>query len=479
MSRYSLFLLHAAAVSAFLFAATILLAQEEPAGDKDDPLEEESGFAADAGYDQIELFTKVLEIVRQNYVDKDKATYEQLIGDALEGMLAGLDPHSQFMQRPIFEQLKKSTGSTYDGVGITIATKNDILTIVAVREDGPAARAGVLAGDQILRINNIAAEKVGLAEAISMLKGKPGQTLALTLRRPANKDLIEVEMVREVIQRDTVKDARLLPKASAGPYKIGYIRLLQFSSPTANQLAEQLDYLEDMGMEAFILDMRNNPGGLLNSAVDVCGEFVEPNTLVLTTEGRPEITDVNTYFTNQTKERDRRYPMAILVNHASASGAEVVAGALQDLNRAVIVGSTTFGKGSVQSIMPIGSGTAIRLTTAKYYTPSKRTIHENGVIPNIVVTLTPDEEKQLLASWRGDEFEGEKKGESVNFRDRQLDRAVDALKGALIYGKLNGNGKDRKKTASPKPANSAKPANAKPKAAGAKPSVPKPVKAAD
>ncbi|MFV1993914.1 MAG: S41 family peptidase [Verrucomicrobiales bacterium] len=412
-------------------------ANEPTRGSAQDGADATSTSSPESGFDEIELFYRVIEVVRQNYVDKDAVTYEKLIGSALQGMLAGLDPHSQFMQKPIFEQLKKSTGSTYDGVGITIALKTDVLTIVAVREDGPAARSGVLAGDQVLRINDIAADKIGLSEAIALLKGKPGKTLSLTLRRPANKELFEVEMVREIIQRDTVKGAKLLPKSVAGPYRIGYIRLLQFNSPTANQLAQQLDYLEGKGMEAFILDLRNNPGGLLGSAIDVCGEFVDPETLVLTTEGRPEVTDITPYYTAEEHQDTRHYPMAILVNHGSASGAEVVAGALQDLHRAIIVGTTTFGKGSVQSIMPMGRGTAIRLTTAKYYTPSKKTIHENGVTPNIVVSLTPSEEAQLARWRRLDELDEEEKLALKRFRDHQLIRAADALKGALVYQDLD------------------------------------------
>ena len=434
-----------------LFAPANLLAVEaDPSLTEDDP--SPSRFEKESGYDQIELFTRVLEIVRQNYADSDKISYDTLIGDALEGMLAGLDPHSQFMQRPIFEQLKRSTDSTYDGVGITIAIKGEALAIVAVREDGPAARAGVLPGDQILRIGDITAEKVGLTEAIFLLKGKPGKALALTLHRPATKELIEVEMIREVIQRDTIKDARLLSKSIAGRHKIGYIRLLQFSTPTADELGVQLNYLEEKGMEAFVLDLRNNPGGLLHSAIDVCSEFLPPDTLVLTTEGRPDVADVTTFYTEERSETLRGYPIAVLVNHASASGAEVVAGALQDLNRAIVVGSTTFGKGSVQSVMPVGSGSAIRLTTAKYYTPSKRTIHENGVIPNIIVSLTPSEEKRLLQEW-GEGRSAKKSTEDEEndtkpFRDRQLARAVDAIKGALVYSDLG----DKKRSSPKRPA---------------------------
>lgn len=412
----------------------------EPA-DTDDgaALTDESGLDPDA-FEQIELFTRVLEIVRQNYVDPEKVTYEKLINSALTGMLADLDPHCQFMQPRVFKQLRQNTGSTYEGVGITISVRNDTLSIVTVREDGPAARAGVLPGDQILKINNILTEDVGLTEAVQLLKGKPGEKLKLTLRRPATKELIEVEMVREIIKQSTVKDITLLDPKLTTPYKIGYARILQFSDPTAEELAEALDELEQQGMEAFVLDMRNNPGGLLNIAIDVIGEFVPAGELVLTTEGKPGSGEVRPYRTLAAKKRrDRNYPIAILMNHASASGAEVVAGALQDMRRAIVVGETSFGKGSVQSILPLDgtNGKAIRLTTAKYYTPSHRTIHENGVIPNIVASLTPSEEEQLARWFNRESLNPEQRKKIENFQDLQLMRAVDAMKGALVYAKKN------------------------------------------
>ena len=429
--------------------------QPKPVADDD-----ESGLA------QIELFTQVLEMVRQDYVDSEKTTYERLINSALEGMLADLDPHSQFMHPRVFEQLKQNTGSTYEGVGITISYRNEVLSIVTVREDGPAARAGVLPGDQILKINNSLTEKLSLSEAIGLLKGKPGQKLKLTLRRPATSDLIEVEMVREIIREDTVNDVGLLAADQTEPYKIGYARLLQFSEPTAEELANALDQLEAKGMQAFILDLRNNPGGLLGSAVDVAGEFLPANTLVLTTEGRPGSGMVKPYHTSETRPRERTYPVAILVNNSSASGSEVVAGALQDLKRAIIVGETTFGKGSVQSVKALQGGRAIRMTTAKYYTPSKRTIHENGVIPNIIATLTPDEEEQMMGHWHRDRLSPEERKKLGDFDDRQLARAIDAMKGALIFSSMQ-------KPATPEKPAVAAPAPPEPKPAAA-PGPPKP-----
>ncbi|MDF1826263.1 MAG: S41 family peptidase [Verrucomicrobiales bacterium] len=393
--------------------------------------------AEDSGFKEIELFTEVLETIRQSYVDPDKVTYEQLINSALEGMLADLDPHCQFMQPKVLEQLKRNTDSTYEGIGVTISTKNEVLSIVTAREDGPAAKAGILPGDQILKINNQLTEDVGISQAVNLLRGKPGEPLKLTIRRPATQQLLEFEMKREVIKQSSVKDIKILNPELTAPYRMGYARILQFSEPTAEELADGLDKLEQEGMDAFILDMRNNPGGLLGSAIDVCGEFVEAGTVVLTTEGKPGSGEIKVYRTSdEKKRRDRDYPLAILVNHSSASGAEVVSGALQDLKRCVVVGETTFGKGSVQSIIPIGEGKALRMTTAKYYTPSHRTIHENGVVPNIVATLTPAQENNL-AQWFGrDTLSPAERKKIEKFRDPQLIRAVDSMKGALVYSSV-------------------------------------------
>ncbi|MEM6916115.1 MAG: S41 family peptidase [Verrucomicrobiota bacterium] len=391
----------------------------------------------DSGFKEIELFTEVIETIRQSYVDPEKVTYEKLINSALEGMLADLDPHCQFMQPKVLEQLKRNTDSTYEGIGVTISTKNEVLSIVTAREDGPAAKAGILPGDQILKINGQLTEDVGISQAVNLLRGKPGEPIKLTVRRPATQQLLEFEMKREVIKQSSVKDIKILNTELTAPYRMGYARILQFSEPTAKELADGLDQLEMEGMDAFILDMRNNPGGLLQSAIDVCGEFVEAGEVVLSTDGKPGLGEIKIYRTSaEKKRRDREYPLAILVNHSSASGAEVVSGALQDLKRCVVVGETTFGKGSVQSIIPIGEGKALRMTTAKYYTPSRRTIHENGVVPNIIATLTPAQEANLARWFSRDTLPPEERKKIERFRDPQLIRAVDAMKGALVYSSI-------------------------------------------
>ena len=434
--------------------------EESPAEEKETPPAEEKPEPKksekktdpqDNGYKQVEILLRAMETIRQKYVDEDKVTYDRLMEAALEGMFSSLDPHSSYMHKRLFDQMQKSQGNSYDGIGITISFKDQLLKIVSVREDGPAARAGIFPGDEIIRIDGVLTSNVEITDALNMLRGKPGQPIKLVLRRTSTKEILEMEVVREVMKESTIKDTMLLKPKIAGTDKIGYLRLLQFNQPTARELADALDELEDRGMQALVLDLRNNPGGLLSSAVDVCGEFLPPDTTVLTTRGRVDSMNPPPYTTAEKQRRSRTYPVAILINQSSASGAEVVAGALQDLNRAVIVGETSFGKGSVQSIIPMGMGTgaAMRLTTAKYYTPSQRVIHEEGVVPNIEITLTPGEDQQL-AQWRNRTNLSEEDQQSLeHFRDRQLERAVDAMKGALVYQKKKSPPTEEKKNPTP------------------------------
>ncbi|MDA0812482.1 MAG: S41 family peptidase [Verrucomicrobia bacterium] len=420
--------------------------QDEPAEDSEtkEPVEATAPLKEDDdGYAQVELLLRAMEIVREHYVDESKVSYESLVNNALAGMLSALDPHSQFLYPALYEQVKETLDDgTYDGVGIAVAPKNGALSIVSVREDGPAARAGVLPGDQIVQIGNRLAKDLPIVEAVQMLRGNPGESMKLILKRPTTDELRSVEILREVIKEDTVKDVMLIDESMTGTRKIGYARLLQFNEPSAGELRDALDRLEDDGMEAFVLDLRNNPGGLITSAVDVCGEFVPPETSIVTTEGRVRAHDQPPYLTASRKQRERTYPMAVLVNHSSASGSELVAGALQDLKRAVIVGETTFGKGSVQGIIPMQQGTALRLTIAKYYTPDKWTIHERGVTPDIVATLTPEQEERVFKWWAAPDRRAADGVKSLaDLGDRQLQRAVDALQGVLV---LQGRGADKK-----------------------------------
>lgn len=385
-------------------------------------------------YVQMEKLTRAMEMVRQNYVDESKITYEELVEGALEGMLARLDPHCEYMGKSLFEDLQREQSDTSEGVGITIALRQNQLTIITVRDDGPAAREGVLTGDQLVRINDVMTDSVGVAEAMQLLRGKAGEEVRLTVRRPGTKQFIEFKVKYETLTETSVHDPMILAEKMAGEFKIGYARISQFNAPTARELSNALDELEKQGMQAFVLDLRNNPGGLVDSAVAICGEFLPEGTVVVTTEGRVASQNPPPYRTPSRAGKDpRRYPIAILINHASASASELTAGALQDLKRAIVVGTTSFGKGSVQTILPMKSGAAMRLTTAKYYTPSHRTIHEQGILPNIVSALTSEEESRI-SKWRATHGTGEAAAiELSNLGDKQLERGVDALKGVLVF----------------------------------------------
>ena len=385
-------------------------------------------------YLQMEMLTRAMEMVRQNYVEESKVTYEELVEGALEGMLSRLDPHCEYMGKSLFEDMRREQSDTSEGIGITIALRQNLLTIITVRDDGPAAREGVLAGDQLVRINEVLTDSVGVAEAMQLLKGKAGDEVRLTVRRPGTKQFLEFKVKHETLSESSVHDDMLLAAKMAGEYKIGYVRVSQFNSPTARELAKTLDALEKQGMQALVLDLRNNPGGLVDSAVQICGEFLPEGTVVVTTEGRVASQNPPPYRTPPRGGKEpRKYPMAVLINHGSASASELTAGALQDLKRAIVVGTTSFGKGSVQTILPMKNGAAMRLTTAKYYTPSHRTIHENGVEPNIIAALTTEEESRI-AKWRASHGTGDAASlELANLGDKQLERAVDALKGVLVF----------------------------------------------
>jgi carboxyl-terminal processing protease len=386
----------------------------------------------DAGYENLTVFTRALQLIRQDYVDPNKIGYKDLTYSALRGMLGSLDPHSQFMQPTDFRDMQDETRSEFGGLGIVVSTKDGVITVVSPMEDTPGFRAGILPGDQILRINGITTEKMSLQDAIDLLRGDPGQKVTLTIFRPSNKETKDYVLQREIIKVSSVKDSKILDQSITGNFKIGYLRITQFNEPTAQELDQKLNELQAKGMQALIVDLRYNPGGLLTSAVDVCGLFLPPKTMVVYTEGR-DASQRREYDTAKNEKQRPNFPMVLLVNGGSASGSEIVAGALKDLNRAILVGETTFGKGSVQSVIQLPDGSALRLTTAKYYTPSKQVIHEKGITPNIKASLSPDQERALLLRRRDGPLSPDEQKIVNEQKDPQLDRAVDALKGVMIY----------------------------------------------
>src|ERR1700746_1214861 len=286
----------------------------------------------DNGYSQISIFAKAIELIRQDYVDGSKTSYHDLVTAAMKGMPSSLDPHSQFMDPDDFRDMQDDTRSRFNGLGIEVSMKNGLPTVITAIEDTPAAKAGILPGDQILRINGISTERMDLQDAINVLRGPAGRKVTLTLLRPSTKEIKDYPLERAEIKVQSVKGTRLLDADLTGPIKIGYIRLIQFNEPTAEDLAKALDDLQKQGMQALILDLRNNPGGLLNSAVDVCAQFLPSNTKVVSTQGRVA-SQQHDYLTSGAKKERPNFPMVVLINEGSASGAETVAGAVKGLHR--------------------------------------------------------------------------------------------------------------------------------------------------
>ena len=396
----------------------------------------------DAGYENLTVFTRALQLIRQDYVDPNRIGYKELTYSALHGMLSALDPHSQFMEPSDFRGMRDETRSQFGGLGIVVSTRDGVLTVISPMEDSPGYRAGILPGDQILRINGKSTEKMSLQDAIDLLRGDPGQKVILTIYRASSKQTKDYSLLREIIKVASVKDAKILDESLTGGFKLGYVRVTQFNEPTAQELDRKLSELHNQGMQALVVDLRYNPGGLLTSAVDVCALFLPPKTMVVYTEGR-DASQRREYFTDKNTRPRENFPVVLLVNNGSASGAEIVAGALQDLNRAILVGETTFGKGSVQSVIQLPDGSGLRLTTAKYYTPGKQVINEKGVTPNIKASLTADQERALLLKRRDAPLSSDEQKFVSEQKDPQFDRAIDALKGVMIY---NQNAKQSQET---------------------------------
>lgn len=384
-------------------------------------------------YKEMKTMARAIELIRQDYADGDKTGYEDLVYGALRGMLKDLDPHSDFMDPKDFKGMQEDTRSEFGGLGVVVGLKDERLTIVAPMEGTPGFRAGLLPGDVLLEIDGRSAEKMSLRDAVDKLRGEPGTPVRLAVGRAGEKEPVKFEIEREVIKVPSVRGARVLE--GDGP-RIGYVRVTQFSEPTGKEFARALNDLEKQGIEALVLDLRFNPGGLLGSAVEVAGEFLPGGALVAYTEGRSAAAE-RRYLAPGKGRKPRAYPVAVLVNGSSASGAEIVAGALKDTGRALLVGETTFGKGSVQSVVSLPDGSALRMTTAKYFTPGQQPIHEKGVAPHLVAAMSAEEEARLLAQRRREDLPaGSREEEPVGaVEDAPLQRAVDALRGALLHAR--------------------------------------------
>jgi carboxyl-terminal processing protease len=432
MKRKCFYGLLLAALALNLLVGAQVYRQNVSAAEKEDP------------YPNLKLFSTVLERVRHEYVDGDKVTYQDLVQGAMKGMLNTLDPHSEFMEASKYDELKKDTQGEFGGVGIVISMKDNHVTVVSPMEDTPGFKAGILSGDRIIKIDGRSTEKFSIQDAVKKLRGEPGSKVEVTIIRPSTGTLTNYTLTRAAIKVDTVKDINGKREFPLSENKIGYVKLTQFGEQTADDFEDALRKLGKKGMETLVLDLRSNPGGLLDSAVKVVEKFVPRNTLIVSTEGRGS-TQPSEFRANG-RNTHLNLPMVVLVNGGSASASEIVSGALQDLTaagkcKAVILGEQTFGKGSVQSILPLSDGNALRLTTAKYYTPSHKVIHEKGITPDIIVPMSEEEERDLFykRSPGGLEALDEKDRERVQkAHDVQLDRAMDLLKGLSVYTKRNG-----------------------------------------
>ena len=350
-------------------------------------------------YEELKTFTEVLAHVQKHYVEEVKS--KDLVYGAIRGMLSTLDPHSAFMPPDVYKEVQVETKGEFGGVGIQIGMKENRLTVIAPIDGTPAEKAGVKAADLIMKVNEEPTKDMTLMEAVQKMRGPKGTKVTLTVQREGVPDPLVFVLTREIIKIESVRSKML-------EGNIGYIRLSQFQDQTAKDMGTALRKLRDQKMQSLILDLRNNPGGLLTSAVEVSEQFVGLNRLIVyikTREGRKDD------YVAHVKDQPEDYPMIVLVNEGSASASEIVAGALQDWGRSVVAGAQTFGKGSVQTILPLGDGSGLRLTTAKYYTPKGRSIHGVGISPDILVkgkpTATPPiRERDIDKSLRDSNREG-------------------------------------------------------------------------
>ncbi len=390
---------------------------------------------SDSVYEDLRTFTEVFATIKKNYVDE--VNPRELIRSAIKGMVNSLDPHSAYLTPEAYKEFQTETKGEFGGIGIQIGIKDGILTVIAPIEDTPAWKAGIKAGDKILKIDGQSTKDMNINDAVSKMRGPKGKPVTLTIQRDEWKEPKDITIVRDIIRIKSVK-FKMIDK------EIGYLKIVQFQESTAQDVSNALKNLKYSGMQSLILDLRNNPGGLLQSAVDISEQFLPPRHLVVSIKGKSG--EKMEYYTENLRPSYTDIPMIVLVNQGSASASEIVAGALQDWGRALIIGVQTFGKGSVQSLIPLSDGSALKLTTAKYYTPKGRSIHAVGIMPDIVVKLESKNgkefpvirEKELEQHLKGEKVEPQEKAphEVEEKDDTQLQRAIEILKSWKIIEKL-------------------------------------------
>lgn len=392
--------------------------------------------ATDEAYEKLKVFTEVLTLIQANYVEEVHS--KDLVYGAIRGMLETLDPHSSFMPPEVYREMQVETQGSFGGLGIEITVRDRQLTVVSPIEGTPADQAGILAGDRIVKINGEPTKDMTLFEAVRKLRGPRGSQVTITIMREGFTEGKDFAITREIIEVHSVRSFDLGDK-------IGYIRLGSFQEKTARDLERALEQFQSSGAQALVLDLRNNPGGLLSQAVQVADLFLQKGQLIVYTEGRARNQDLR--FSAEHTKSLPQVPMVLLVNGGSASASEIVAGALRDHKRAVILGTPTFGKGSVQTVIPLNDGSGLRLTTAKYFTPRGDTIHGKGITPDILVeppkpTATaqapprpeggPSPQERKIGEEEGDTSQPLGRRAPDLKADIQLARAVDILKANLI-----------------------------------------------
>ncbi len=375
----------------------------------------------------VKYFRDVMQTVKENYVGDAKAGYDDLTRAALDGMLSQLDPHSSFLRADEYRETEEELTNAFGGVGIQVEQRDGQIVIITPIAGTPAERAGLRRGDRLVKINGKTIENPTVEKTLHLVRGEPNTEVTLTIFRPSQNQTIDFKLKREHIQLDSVRNATVLPGG------IGYLQITVFSERTGEEFRTVLTGLEKQGLRALVLDLRNNPGGLLDAAIDVCNEFFEKGELIVYTQGRRPESREN--FKSDGAHTRRTYPVAILVNGGTASAAEIVSGAMKDTKRAVIVGEKTFGKGSVQSVLELQNGEGLRLTTARYYTPSGITIHEKGIMPHVEIEISPDDEAKLrLQQTRTDLTAPVEFNDRFGFQrieDVQLAAATEVLTGVL------------------------------------------------
>lgn len=373
---------------------------------------------------------EVLQMVHQNYVDPDNASYDRLAKTAIHGMVESLDPHSEFLESKDYDQLEEELSGDFSGIGIQVEMRKGRVFVIAPIANSPSERAGVERGDEILAVDGKGIEKGSTMDAVvDRLRGKPQTKVAVDFYRASTNKRFQLSLMREMIKLESVRAVRVLDGHT------GYILVSEFSEHTGDEFGQALDRLLKEGIDSLVIDLRNNPGGLLDAAVAVAEPFFRKGELIVSTRGRKPIDSEELRAEADGDPLD--LPVAVLINEGTASAAEVVTGALKDTGRAVVVGERSFGKGSVQSVFRLKNGEGLRLTTARYYTPSGVSIHEKGIEPDVEVVMTADDDSKLAVQrTRTDITDPAKFKERFGFapiEDRQLDAALDVLKGVRLF----------------------------------------------